>query len=247
MTTTNVPTASITPSSPSRGPWIGLALLAVALAVPAALYGRMPHEVPSHWNAYGEVDGTIAKPLGPFVSALACAFVLALYLALPRLSSRGGDFARFRGAYDAIMLSIAGTMAVVSIAVSLAAAGFAVPMGAVVGCSVGALFCVLGNFMGKVQRNAFVGIRTPWTLDGYEAELRSRESSGEREGAASQVGREVWLRTHRVAGKLFLASGVVMAVSSFFGPAIVIGVVAVLIASFVPVGYSYVLHKRLSA
>ncbi|MBN8615238.1 MAG: SdpI family protein [Deltaproteobacteria bacterium] len=235
------------PTAPSRGPWIGLAMLAIALAVPAALYGRMPHEVASHWNAYGEIDGTISKPLGPFVSTLACAFVLALYVALPRMSPKGFDLERFRGAYDAIMLTLVATMAVVSVTVSLAAVGFAVPVGAIIGCSVGALFCVIGNYMGKVQRNFFVGVRTPWTLDGFEAELRSRESSGEREGAPSQVGREVWLRTHRVAGKLFLASGVVMAVSSFFGPAIFVGVVAVLVASFVPVVYSYVLHKRLSA
>lgn len=225
MTTTNEPVAPITPTAPSRGPWIGLAMLVVSLAVPAALYGRMPDDVPSHWNAYGEIDGTIAKPLGPFVSTLACAFVLALYVALPRMSPKGFDLDRFRGAYDAIMLTLVGTMAVVSVTVSLAAVGFAVPVGAIIGCSVGALFCVIGNYLGKVQRNFFVGIRTPWTL-------------------ASE---EVWLRTHRVAGKLFLGSGVVMAISSFFGAAIVIGVVAVLVASFVPVAYSYVLHRRLAA
>jgi uncharacterized membrane protein len=236
-----------TPVTPHRGPWIGLAMLAVALIVPMALYGRVPDDVPSHWNAYGEIDGTIEKPLGPFVSTLACAFVLALYVALPRMSPKGFDLDRFRGAYDAIMLALIGVMTIVSVTVSLSAAGFAMPVGAIIGCSVGALFCVIGNFLGKVQRNFFVGIRTPWTLDGFEAELRSRESSGEREGAPSQVGREVWLRTHRVAGKLFFGSGLVMAVSSFFGPALVIGVVAVLVASFVPVVYSYVLHRRLAA
>ncbi len=239
--------ASTNPSTRHRGPWIGLAMLAMAFAVPAALYGQMPDEVPSHWNAYGEVDDTIAKPLGPFVGALSGVLMLALYVALPRMSPKGFDLERFRGAYDAIMLALIGVMTIVSVTVSLAAAGFAMPVGAIIGCSVGALFCVIGNFMGKVQRNFFVGIRTPWTLDGFEAELRSRESSGEREGAPSQVGREVWLRTHRVAGKLFLASGIVMAVSSFFGPAIVIGVGAVLVAAFVPVAYSYVLHRRLAA
>lgn len=213
-----------TTTTPSRGPWIGLALLVVALAVPAVLYGSMPHDVPSHWNAYGQVDDTIAKPLGPFVGTIACAFVLGLYLVLPRISPKGFDLERFRGAYDAIMLTLVGTMAVVSVAVSLAAAGYAVPVGAMIGTSVGALFAVIGNYMGKVQRNFFVGIRTPWTL-------------------ASE---EVWLRTHRVAAKLFLASGLVMAVSSFFGPAIIVGVAAVLIASFVPVVYSYVLHRRLA-
>lgn len=205
------------------GPTLGLGLLALAFAVPTLLYGRMPEDVPSHWNAYGEMDGTIAKPIGPFVGAMACAFVYALYLALPRLSPKGFDLDRFRGAYDAIMVCLVGAMAVVSVAVSLAAAGVAVPMAPVIGVTIGIVFAVMGNYMGKVQRNFFVGIRTPWTL----------------------ANEEVWLRTHRVAGKLFVASGVVLAVSSFFGPGLVVGVAFALVASFVPVVYSYVLHRKL--
>jgi uncharacterized membrane protein len=208
-----------------RGPAIGLGLLVLAFAVPALLYGRMPDDVPSHWNAYGEMDGTIAKPIGPFVGALACAFVYALYLALPRLSPRGFDLDRFRSAYDAIMVSLVAAMAVVSLAVALASVGVALAMGPVIGVTIGVLFAVMGNYMGKVQRNFFVGIRTPWTL-------------------ASE---EVWLRTHRLAGKLFVASGVVLAVSSFFGPGLVAGVIFTLVASFVPVVYSYVLHRKLEA
>lgn len=212
-----------TTTNTRRGPAIGLGLLALAFAVPALLYGQMPDDVPSHWNAYGEMDGTIAKPIGPFVGALACALVYALYLALPRLSPRGFDLDRFRGAYDAIMVSLVAAMAVVSIAVALASVGVALAMGPVIGVTIGVLFAVMGNYMGKVQRNYFVGIRTPWTL-------------------ASE---EVWLRTHRVAGKLFVASGVVLAVSSFFGPGLVVGVAFALVASFVPVVYSYVLHRKL--
>jgi uncharacterized membrane protein len=205
------------------GPAIGLGLLALSFAVPALFYAHMPEDVPSHWNAYGEMDGTIAKPIGPFVGALACAFVYALYLALPRLSPRGFDLDRFRAAYDAIMVSLVAAMAVVSVAVSLAAAGVALPMAPVIGVTIGVVFAVMGNYMGKVQRNFFVGIRTPWTL----------------------ANEEVWLRTHRVAGKLFVASGVVLAVSSFFGPGLVVGVAFALVASFVPVVYSYVLHRKL--
>jgi uncharacterized membrane protein len=96
-------------------------------------------------------------------------------------------------------------------------------MAPVIGTTIGVVFVVIGNYMGKVQRNFFVGIRTPWTL----------------------ANEEVWLRTHRLAGKLFVASGVVLAVSSFFGPGLLIGVAFALVASFVPVIYSYVLHRKL--
>lgn len=213
------------PPSRAGGLALGVALLAVALAAPAFLYAQMPHEVPSHWNLYGEVDATIAKPLGPFVMATACAFVLVLYAVLPRISPQGFGLDRFRRAYDAIMLTLLAVLAVISVAVSLASAGYAIPIGPVIGTAVGALFAVIGNYLGKVQRNFFVGIRTPWTL----------------------ANEEVWLRTHRLGGKLFVASGVVMAVASFFGPAMLVGVVAVLLASVVPVLYSYTLHRRLTS
>ena len=48
------------------------------------------------------------------------------------------------------------------------------------------LIALLGNVMGKVRRNFFVGIRTPWTLKDTR----------------------VWARTHRFTGRLMvMASG----------------------------------------
>jgi hypothetical protein len=48
-----------------------------------------------------------------------------------------------------------------------------------------ALLVLIGNPMGKVRRNFFIGIRTPWTL-------------------ASE---SVWYATHRLAARLMVASG----------------------------------------
>jgi uncharacterized membrane protein len=52
----------------------------------------------------------------------------------------------------------------------------------------GSLMLVIGNLLPKVQRNWFIGIRTPWTI-------------------SSDVS---WRRTHRLAGWLFVASGTVV-------------------------------------
>jgi uncharacterized membrane protein len=88
---------------------------------------------------------------------------------------------------------------------------------------VGFLIAVVGNFLGKMTRNFFAGIRTPWTL-------------------ASE---EVWHRTHRLAGKLFVLAGLVVAVAGVAGvpgwPLLAVPGVAALIA----VVYSYVVYKRI--
>jgi len=82
---------------------------------------------------------------------------------------------------------------------------------------------VLGNFLGKVTKNFFVGIRTPWTL-------------------ASD---EVWLRTHRLAGKLAVLSGLGLIVCGLIGAG---GPIASLAAAGlvggVPAVYSYLLYRR---
>jgi uncharacterized membrane protein len=90
--------------------------------------------------------------------------------------------------------------------------------------TVGALFVVIGNYLGKTRSNFFFGVRTPWTL--------SSELS--------------WARTHRLAGRLFVLSGLVIMLTAVVAPgpttALVIslaiaGVVAI------PVAYSYLVWR----
>jgi uncharacterized membrane protein len=73
-----------------------------------------------------------------------------------------------------------------------------------------------------------VGIRTPWTL-------------------ASE---EVWIKTHRLGGKLMVASGLVIILGSlmmpsYLLPVLMIGLVVTI--AVVPVAYSYLLWKREAA
>jgi uncharacterized membrane protein len=76
--------------------------------------------------------------------------------------------------------------------------------------------------MGKVTRNFFVGIRTPWTL-------------------ASD---EVWLRTHRFGGRLFVLAGLVLLVSAVLGGGWVVAAIAIGSAAVLSVVYSYVVYRR---
>ena len=78
--------------------------------------------------------------------------------------------------------------------------------------------------MGKIKDNFFIGIRTPWTLSS----------------------KEVWYKTHRLAGKLYVVSGILGIIGSFFediitfimllGPVIVFNIYLVV--------YSYFEYKK---
>ena len=79
--------------------------------------------------------------------------------------------------------------------------------------------------MGKLRHNWFVGIRTPWTL-------------------ASE---EVWTRTHRLAAPIWVSGGIVQLAGAFVrgttGEVLFASTLAVMV--LVPIGYSYVLFRKL--
>lgn len=202
---------------------LGLLFVIASFALAAALYSRLPDPVPTHWNLRGEADGFTPKPWGAFVLPLVTAGCWLLFLVLPRLSPRGYRLDRFARVYGIIQVVITGFMFALTCLALLAAIGVPVAMDRVLYAGLGALFIVLGNYLGKVTRNFFVGIRTPWTL-------------------ASD---EVWLRTHRLGSRCFVAGGIVALVGGLAGGGAPLLVTAVGIAALVPVVYSYVIYRRL--
>jgi len=156
----------------------------------------------------------------PALMILALAF---LTLLLPRISPRRFEITPFADVYGIVMLAIQGVMLVVGLSVLLKGAGHAVPMRAVAMLSVGVLLMVLGNYMGKLRKNFFIGIRTPWTL----------------------ANDAVWERTHRLGGWVFMLAGVVTVVSLMTGAPVWLMPAAIVVAALIPCVYSYLVYRRL--
>jgi uncharacterized membrane protein len=207
----------------SRTKILSLGLVILAFAMTAALYSRLPESAPTHWNARGEADGFTPKPWGPFMLPLVMAGVYLLLMVIPRISPRGYRVERFQNVFEIMQAAIMAFLFFVTVLALLAGIGTPVPMDRALHVGTGLLFVVLGNFMGKLTKNFFVGIRTPWTL-------------------ASD---EVWLRTHRLGGKLFVLAGVGLFVAGLLGGGAVSLLVAVAVAGGIPVVYSYVLYRRI--
>lgn len=206
-----------------RAHGVSLGLVVAAFAMALMLYGQLPESIPTHWNAAGVVDGYTPKPWGPFVLPLVMAVMYLVLLAVPRISPRGYRVAPFQGVFEGIQAALVAFLFLINALVLLAGIGVSVPMARVVPAATGLLFVVLGNYMGKFTKNFFCGIRTPWTL-------------------ASD---EVWLRTHRLGGRLFVLAGVIVLVSGLLGGGWVPVVAALAVAVVTPVLYSYFLYRRL--
>lgn len=202
----------------------GFIVAILAAAFSAWAWPRLPDVVTTHWGFDGQPNGYSPRWVAAVLLPL---FLLALPLIfriLPRIDPRGENYAKFGDAFWLIGNSVVLFLAGVHGVVLLNAMGTPVDINLVIGVGVGLLFMVIGNFMGKMQPNWFMGVRTPWTL-------------------ASE---SVWRKTHRTAGWLFAGAGLIIAVAAFIPsvPTVAVMGVAIAIAAIIPVVQSYVLWRR---
>jgi uncharacterized membrane protein len=192
-------------------------------------YDRLPDQVPIHWNAHGRPDGFKPKEdvfrVFLMVPAMMAGFV-GLTLLLPWLSPKHFEVDRFRDTFQYIMMLIQGLFAFIHLMVLLGSLKRDEPvdMGRWIIAAVFVLFALMGNVLGQVRRNFWMGVRTPWTL-------------------ASET---VWNRTHRVAAWIFVAGGLAGFLAVVAGaPTLWCFIFCMILLVAVPVLYSLVLYKRL--
>jgi uncharacterized membrane protein len=200
----------------------------IAIQFIVAVYGFivLPDTVPIHWGVNGQPDGYgpkwVATFLYPLMSIGIYALARGLMAAGPRLGGRETTAANLKLA-KVILAGIILFMLVVQLATTAAAMGTGFDMTLVTMLAISVLFIFLGNYMGKMQRNFWMGIRTPWTI----------------------TNAVVWERTHRLGGWLFVAVGVIGIVCSFI-PAVRLWTVPGLIIAvcIFLCTYSYVCYQQ---
>jgi uncharacterized membrane protein len=197
---------------------------AIAVAVATSLPGDVP--LPTHWGVDGTADGFSDKWVALLLPAALAAGLSLMFLVLPSLEPRKEGLSRSQGLYHAAWGGTVLVMMLVQLAVVSAALHWPVHATSLVLGGVGLLFVLIGNQLGKSRSMYLIGVRTPWTL-------------------ASE---EVWIKTHRLAGKLMLLLGVLLVLaalaplpSGLITTLLLAGVAA---AVLIPVAYSYLLWRR---
>ncbi len=204
---------------------IPIILILTSIAASFYFYANFPDQVPTHWNYRGEVDSYSSKAFGAFFFPLLILGIYLLFLVIPYLDPRQKRYQDFAKVYHIFKGILVGFMALIYFITGLAGLGYQISVGSIVPAGVGLLFIVLGNYLSKIKPNWFMGIRTPWTLESEE----------------------VWNKTHRLGGKLFILMGLFMIFGSilpveYFWYSFVVGVMAV---SLIPIVYSYLLFRKL--
>lgn len=209
---------------------LSIVLTVGALAASLILYPQLPEKIPTHWNIQGEIDGYGQKEWAAFLVPGIMLGLLLMFWALPYLSPKQFAVDHFRTTYWFIATVVLGMTAFIhglTLWAALADQQQPVDITRLMLAGLLIMFALIGNVMGKVRRNFYVGVRTPWTL-------------------ASE---RVWNDTHRLAGRMFVGGaiiGLLAVVLPLPLPAATIAVIAIIMtAALCPVLYSLILYKRL--
>lgn len=198
-------------------------LFAVSCLYTLYMAARMPAIVPTHWNYLGQPDAYGSKWMNLLFGPALLVFTLGLWVLLPKISPKNFQVETFRATYDYVMLLVNLMMLAMQVIIVQSSLGAKWDMTRLIMVVLFAFFALMGNVLGRVKRNYWMGIRTPWTL------------SSDR----------VWEATHRAAGKLWFIGGLVGAIAAIVMPFPMILMAYLLVISFIPVFQSYFLYRRL--
>lgn len=202
--------------------WWSIGLLALTVAATLLVYPGLPAVIPTHWDAAGQVNGH-----GPRATVFLQPAMIGLMLLLwPRLPAASPDKFKVEGFSTTWWFSgmaVIGLLAYIQGVLLAVLAYGALDIGRALLGGIGMAIVLLGNVTGKLKRNFWLGVRTPWTL-------------------ASD---RVWYATHRLAGKTMVAGGLVALVAAILDLPFELGIGAIMIGALVPAGYSLIYYKRL--
>lgn len=200
-----------------------LLLSVLPISFLAYLWNGLPERVPLQWGLNGQIN-RYGDKVELLLIGLLPLILYGLFLVIPmidpkkRLEAMGTKYYTIR-LITALFIAVLFTYIIYSIKEGTLNNPNYVFM------IIGAFFVMLGNYFKTIKPNYFIGIRTPWTLENET----------------------IWKNTHRLAGKLWVAGGILIIISCFiFDEQTMTTVFLVItgIITLIPVAHSYLQFKK---
>ena len=195
----------------------------------ALIWHTVPETVPLHFNERMEPDRYGNRTQLWLLSGIIAAVSAGVYFLLANIQKI--DPRRRNSPQSGVYLKLAFGMLVFTtllnfIILHTSATG-ALTMNSLIFPLVGLLMAFLGNNMNSIKPNYFAGIRLPWTLSDDDN----------------------WRRTHRLAGKLWFAGGLMIVILGLLIPThsfLPFFIAIILILVVIPAVYSYRIFRSKS-
>ncbi|GAA0523088.1 SdpI family protein [Chitinophaga japonensis] len=206
-----------------------LLLLLIPMAYLGIIWNGLPAVIPTNFNLHGEPQRMGNKSdflllmIFLFLTNLVLYFLFR-YMPNTEEEEPPPDAAAHQREYYRIRFMIHVYLAIFTcLVIFMVSRGLPFFMERWTFAGVGLLIALLGAYLRKLQPNYFVGVRTPWTLQS----------------------RDIWKKTHRMAGNLWLWTGIVTIVAGFFLP-LVTGVFLLIFIGAILAALPYIYSFRLS-
>ncbi|RJQ35732.1 SdpI family protein [Candidatus Parcubacteria bacterium] len=205
---------------------LSMMAIVVMIILSFYFYKVLPDQVISHWNAQGQADDYSSKTFIVVFMPLLTIGMYLLFSFLPKIDPKRANYPQFDTAYSWLKISIIFFMMIMYFVSSAMNLDFGRnwQINKIMPALMALLFIVIGWVLPKIKSNWFAGIRTPWTL----------------------FSEEIWDKTHKLAGKTFMLAGLIFLVFAFLpGEYFIYVIVGVIVMSFIPVVYSYMLYRKI--
>jgi uncharacterized membrane protein len=204
--------------------WINWIIILIPFIFIALNWGKFPESIPTHFGFDGTPDQYSNKVTGLILFPSINIGMYLLLMAVPFIDPRKKNYSLFDGKWRIIRTVLHTFIAFITMITCLYSLGYKMDIGNMVCFGILALFMVLGNYMGNLRSNYFIGIRVPWTL---ESET-------------------VWSLTHRLAGRIWVFGSLAMIILLYFLPGMKwMFLPFVLLIALIPIVYSYIKYKQL--
>lgn len=203
--------------------WLILLIVLVPFTYLLIFWNSFPETIAIHFDATGKPNGFAEKGIGLLMIPAINIGVYLLMLALPFIDPLRSNYALFIDKFAIIRLVIHAFLTFMFFVIAFLGLGYQFNMMLIVLYGVLAMFMVLGNYMGTIRPNFFIGVRTPWTLSNTET----------------------WRKTHRLTARLWVFTSILMMIvlPMFNNPILPFIAFAVIIV-VVPIMYSYLEFKK---
>ncbi len=195
----------------------------VPVIVGVFIYNKLPNEIATHFNVNFEPDSFSPKWFALFGLPVFMAVVQLVSCVISKLCGKENVNNK------KMMLLVKMIIPILTFVIYFVFVGYALEMikntGFIMMVILAIFFIVVGNYMPKIRQNGVLGVRVSWTLNNEE----------------------VWNKTHRFCGKLWVLTGVALFVLSFFDCFMISIILIMLSTVVVPLVYSYEVYKKVTA
>lgn len=188
------------------------------------LWSSLPATIPIHFDALGHPNDYGSKS---YIAITLFLLTIGVYLFLryiPKIDPKN-NFSIFHNTFFKLQLILALFFSVICFII-INSVKYGETNTSLIFIIISFLISIIGNYMGNIRPNYFIGIRTPWTL---ENEL-------------------IWKKTHYLTSRLWFVSGIVLGVLLVVLPPeyiVATFISSVMLLAIYPFAYSFMKYQAI--